>query len=173
MGNCQESATEDAQGATLEGFEVDATLPEAPSLSVSWSGCVEDACRTFGKIAPYNAMTITVQFSEAPADRRLTIAGEEPSGGCVMGSSSTEWVCTHMVNANTDAEGTNLILVTVKDAAGNQASKDLSLVYDFTGPSILNATAAPAWPIEMRTWCINSPWTSLCLPWRMAKASRF
>ena len=143
LGNCQESVTQDAQGAALEGFEVDATLPETPGLSASWSGCVEDACKTFGKIAPYNAMTITVQFSEAPTDRRLTIAGEEPSGGCVVGTSTTEWVCTHMVNANTDAEGTNLILVTVKDAAGNQASKDLSVYYDYTAPSVVSSQGSP------------------------------
>jgi len=77
---------------------------------------------------------------------KVTAGGVDITIGCgPFSASSPNYTCTHVVDGG-DTEGAKNVLVTARDAAGNETQAGVNVVYDFTPPSVPGVVAVSVVP---------------------------
>jgi len=143
----------DLAGNASDALEIDGLAivdPVAPKV-------LDDPAPAVTSAPLKDGATLEVRFtaSEAlAADPRVTV------GGVVLvrsqASAPPAWVFTHAVDGSTEPEGTQPVLVSITDAAGNRGAASVgAATYDFTPPSVAAASvgyaADPANPLGVVT----------------------
>ncbi|MBI5290462.1 MAG: hypothetical protein HY872_01130, partial [Chloroflexi bacterium] len=122
--NCVSNVT-----ANMAGLEIDAAPPAVTLLSPA-------AGTKYSRQIGFNTLTVTFDtenLDAVPGGLAVTASGRNVPCGAYNSAGSPRYTCSRTVDG-ADTEGAISVTVETRDAAGNQGSASVGVVFDFTAP---------------------------------------
>ncbi|MBI5527158.1 MAG: hypothetical protein HY897_12555 [Deltaproteobacteria bacterium] len=121
----------------MAGFQIDAMPPAVTLISPA-------AGTKYSRQIGFNTLTVTFDtenLDAVPGGLAVTAGGWTVPCGAYNAAGSPRYTCSRTLDG-ADTEGATSVLVETRDAAGNQGSASVGVVFDFTAPSVVLGSAS-------------------------------
>ncbi len=116
-------------------FNVDSNAPSISNLVTNGVVPSVDQPARFSRIPGFNTVNVTFTVSEVIPTAPTMQLGNQAPVACVN-AGGNNWGCTHTIPATGGTEGVKDFTITLADPAGNTATAQVVVLFDFSGPRI-------------------------------------